>query len=517
MLRVARVVVSGGEMLWKAWLLAAGAVLGGAAGVLAPLPPAWMEARARLVGASAGVGAALLLVLGLVLARRHDDDPDRGWHLARAASVAFAGLPFLRAHEHALLPGPAALWLALLAVAVMGSMLWRGAWASGPAGALPATASHALGWLVAGALLAFGSAPALGSLGREIASPTEPQSAAVLDLDARVATRALPRCGSELREVRPLLDRGAHPRATLDGAWLWIDALTQDGTRQVHRVERATGRVQCWTCGEPGDNVRPSPSPGGAGVLFETNRFATHLEPANTELMLATGTGAEPLHDARRITVSAGPDDHALFGPTPEILVWSRGEDGRRDVVTAVLRSGHGGLLLGTPQTIVAGQGAWAAPLALAIDARSIVYVRGNPLRPLAARSLDLATGTIAELGADVAPGASAGFNADGGWLALATTRRTEPLGLVPARLGGWIAARRPDTGEARFAGTGLRAGEPFAEGGALALPDELASWGEPTGVAPAPDGTSIVLAQRRAAGDAVEERLVELVLDCRP
>lgn len=502
-------------MLWRTWLLGAGAALGAAVGVLVPLPPEWIERRASLLGLCIASGAGAVLVFGLLVVRRYDDDPDRGWHVARAAGVAFAGLPILRAHEHALLPGPPVAWLSLLVVLVLAFVLWQGARARGPAGAVRSAASHGLAALLAGALLAFGSAPVLGSLELAIPAPTEQQSAAVFDLDARVATRRLPHCAPRVREQRVLLDRGAHPHATIDGTFLWLDALTDDGTRQVHRLERASGRLQCWSCGDPGDNVRPSPSPGGVGLLFETDRFATSLAPANTELMLATGTGAEPLHDARRITVSPGPDDHALFGPSPEILIWSHGEAGRRDVVTAVLRSGHGGLLLGRAHALVAGRGAFAAPLAMSLDARSLVVVSGNPLRPLTALALDLATGRVSSLGAEVSPAATAGFTADGGWLALATTRRAAPAGLAPSRLGGWIAARLRNPSASRFRSTGLRAGEPFAEGAALELDAELAAWGEPTGIAPSPDGARLVLGQRRTTESGVEERLVELVLDC--
>jgi hypothetical protein len=43
-----------------------------------------------------------------------------------------------------------------------------------------------------------------------------------------------------------------------------------------------------------------------------------------------------------------------------------------------------------------------------------------------------------------------------------------------------------------------------------------LADWGAPTGLALWPDGTRLVLGQRRIAGGARQERLVEVELACQ-
>jgi len=42
-----------------------------------------------------------------------------------------------------------------------------------------------------------------------------------------------------------------------------------------------------------------------------------------------------------------------------------------------------------------------------------------------------------------------------------------------------------------------------------------LEDWGEPTGLALSPDGSVLVLGQRREIDGLVEERLVEITLDC--
>lgn len=53
------------------------------------------------------------------------------------------------------------------------------------------------------------------------------------------------------------------------------------------------------------------------------------------------------------------------------------------------------------------------------------------------------------------------------------------------------------------------------ARASALALPEALARWGEPTGIAWEPDGSGFVLGQRRAGATGADERLVEVTLSC--
>jgi hypothetical protein len=156
------------------------------------------------------------------------------------------------------------------------------------------------------------------------------------------------------------------------------------------------------------------------------------------------------------------------------------------------------------------------APAAWSPDARSLVLLRGNPWGRLDALALDPATGASARLASGLASGA-AEFDADGGFLALAGAPRVELAGRLPAAAGFLLApfasalARTHPLGQ----GSELRLGEPGGELRRLEL-GPLAEWGAPTGVALAPDGTRLVLGQRRAGAEAPEERLVEVALDCR-
>jgi hypothetical protein len=251
-------------------------------------------------------------------------------------------------------------------------------------------------------------------------------------------------------------------------------------------------------------------------VLFDTDRWATLAEPLNTEIQLIGAAPEDAGQGSRRLTVSPGPDDHALFGPGSSLVVWSQGGDGRYAVVSGALRSGHGGIMLGAGRVLYDGGSRWTAPLAWSPDARTLVVVRGNPLRPLEAKLVDPATGAEVPGGHDVPGTASASFDADGGWLALPATERASAAGLLPARLGFLVApfANRGGGGAPRFKTTAVRAGESWGEGAGIALGDD-AAWGEPTGVALAPDGQSFVVGQRRATGAGVEERLLHVSLDC--
>jgi len=500
-------------MLWRIWCFVAGLPLGALATLVVRRIVARDEApsvRELELGAALG-GVALVLVTSLV-ARYRDDDHDRGLHLSVSASTAFAAAPALLCALAGLPPPP---FVSLCVVVfVLAISLLRGAWQRGPAGgALRAALVAAVSITVAGtALVTFETLRVGFGVGAPV--PAALLRTAIFDLDARVPTLALPRCKAKPAAIDVVADRGAHPRFSPDGDSVWFDAMTQTGRRQVHRLALAEGHVECWTCGEEGNNMRPAPSANGAVVVFDTDRWKSWAAPLNTELQLI-GAGSEQAGGgSRRLTVSPGPDDHAVFGPGSTILAWSQGGGGHYAVVSGAMRSAHGGILLGGIRVLYDGGSSWTAPLAWSPDARALVVVHGNPLRPLAARVVDPATGAEVSVGEDVPGIASASFTSDGGWLALPTTERATVAGLVSDRLGFLMAPLAMAGGDVRFRGTGVRAGEAKKEGTALELGD-AGAWGEPTGVALAPDGRSLVLAQRRTGDHGLEERLVRVTLDC--
>jgi len=497
-------------MLWRAWCCLAGVPLGILAVLaIAPDAAAWTVEAGALAG-----GLALLAIVWLV-ARRRDDDPDRGRHLATTTGLAFAAWALLAGRLFGIGPpllASGAALLVLLALAIA-----RAAWRTGPAGGPGRWAAVALGALLAGVATALAWTGIGAAFAPAPAAPTPPQIDAVYDLDARVVTRPLPRCAARPARIEPLLDRGAHPRYTADARVLWFDARAEGGRRQLHRLERESGAVQCWTCGEDGNNRYPAPTEDGAGVVFETDRWATPRDPANTELHLTGGGGTAPEFGSRRLTVSPGPDERPLFGPGGGIVAWSREHDGRYDVVLAPIRSGHGGVLLGRTRPLLPGGAAWTAPLAWSPDARLLLLVQGNPLRPLEALTLDMVTGQTTWVGGDFPGSATASFGGDGGWLALPFATRARVAGLLPAWLGFAVAPlARLGLGDGlRFEPpAGVRAGEPWGEGAPIDLGED-AAWGEPTGVALEPDGRAFVLGQRRRTSAGIEERLVRVVLDC--
>ena len=119
--------------------------------------------------------------------------------------------------------------------------------------------------------------------------PSSRLSAALYAIDAEVVTRPLPACSTEPRAVSVAQQRGAHPALSPDGAQLWFDAASDadGGRRQIHRMDRATGKVVCWTCGDLGNNVHPSISPSGVSLVFQSDRHATWRHPDDTDLYLA--------------------------------------------------------------------------------------------------------------------------------------------------------------------------------------------------------------------------------------
>jgi hypothetical protein len=496
-------------VVWRVWCF----VCGLAPGALSALAFAPGSVLALQVGALAG--GALLVVAASLLARRPQDEPDRGAHFARAASAGLVAIPAGAATWLGLAPG-ARVWLAAIVLLLVGACFAasrRRAPAGGLAGQLAAALTALVGGtaavlLVAGLWAAFGA----GEVRRD-----EKTRHAIFDRDATVETVALPSCAPRAERIQVLASTGAHPRLAADGAELWFDAPGPDGRRQIHRRKRASGEIDCLSCAEPGNNRRPAPNPAGTVVLFDTDRYATGWDPGNTELQLMNAAAAERGVPSRRITYGPGPDERAIFAPAPNTLAWSRGEAGRYRVVSAGLVSGHGSLQVGGVGTLHEAGAGWVAPLAWAPDARTLAVVRGNPLGPGRVEALDPATDESVALGETAATAGALSFNADGGWYALATARRSEPAGLLPGAMGFVLA---PALAAAN--GDGLR----FQEGsrvlwgptGGEARPVDLgesADWGWPTGIALSADGTRFVLGQRRGRGDAAEERLISVRLDC--
>jgi hypothetical protein len=495
-------------MLWGIWSLACGWPLG-----LLWIDVFGFQAPAVVVRVGALAAGVLLAAVHLGLARRRDDDPARSAHLAASSSTAWlawpaTGLRFLEA-------APDALWVALLSTAVVVVALVRAAWATGPCSALrvfaTAVASAAVGlvvWPVVSAAVAAWGAPDVVR--------SEALANAIYDLDARVATRRLPDCAQSVEGVEVLRGSGARPRWSVDGAFVWYDAPGPEGRRQVHRLELATGEVRCWTCGQPGNNARPDPAPDGGVVVFDSDRHADADQPWNTEIYRMPAHGSSPERGLRRLTFDRGPDESARIGPSPAVIVWSRADSGRYVVASATIAQGHGGVRLRSPGPLVSGGAHWTAPLGWSPDARSLVVVEGNPYHTLDAVRIDLATSESEAIAHSVSGLGGVGFSADGGWLALATTQRTRSAGVLPDWLGFATArfATRAALSETLFRGTAIWTGPAAGPLSEVEL-GEVADWGEPTGVALAPDGGSVVLGQRRPADGAPEDRLVRVSLVC--
>ncbi|UCE86510.1 MAG: hypothetical protein JSU66_01875 [Deltaproteobacteria bacterium] len=495
-------------MIWRLWCFGAAMPLG----VLAAL--AW-RAEPELVDlqlAALGSGALMLAVVSLA-ARRRDDDPERGRHLASGATAALVAVPALCAAWLGFAPGARALLVG--AAVVTGLGVARGARVRGPSRALAAQAATVLIVLVIGSLAVLSVAALAAAWARrpEISSA---RAAAMYDYDARVPLLPATDCSPAPARVELLMDHGAHPRLSRDGATLWYDAAVDDGTRQVHSLERASGVETCWTCGEPGRNLRPHPGANGRVIVFDTDRHADWRHPANTELHLLSVRRASAKPRSRRLTREPGADDHAVFGPDTRVVAWSRGADGRFAVVIAPIVSGHGGILLGSRSELYASGSGWTAPLAWSADARALVVAHGNPFEPLPAVVVDPATGTERETAAPLIGAAGASFSADGRRIALASARRHHAAGLLPDGLGFALAslARALGGDEPLHRDAVVLTGETWSPGAAVALA-EAADWGTPTGVALEPDGRGFVLGQRRETEAGIEERMVEVALTC--
>jgi hypothetical protein len=497
--------------LHRIWAFLAGTPVG----ILAALAAGQASWLSLETGAAAG-GAALLLAV-VIAGRFASAEPERGAHLARAASLGLAAAPAAAAAWLGLQPGAAIALGALLVL--VAARLVLAARASGPGGG----ALRQLG--SAAAAIAFGAVASLAAAGAlaAFAGPREPaevpasRSAYVYDVDASVALGPEPRCTASIAATKEL-GAGANPVLTADGSALWFDARDADGRRQLHRLELASGERTCWTCAEPGSNRRPRLAPNGAALLFETDRHATAFDPVNWDLHLISARGSAPT-GSRRLSYDPAPDAFGSFDPGGRLVVWSSGGAGRFAIATAPLRSGHGGLLLGAPTAFVPGGAAWIAPLAWSPDARTLVALRGDPFGVQETFALDPATGRKAELSRPDAKVVAASFSADGTSLALATTHPAAASAALPEALGflvGRVASLRGSEG-ARFRGSGVRIGAPWAQELAEVELGEIADFGSPAGIALAPDARSFVLAQRRSGGGAEEagERMLRVDLDC--
>ncbi|MCX5740094.1 MAG: hypothetical protein NTZ61_16675 [Proteobacteria bacterium] len=284
-------------MLWRLWAFCSGIPVGGAIALAALREPAPLQ---LVWGALAG--GVLLALLVSLLARGHHDHFERGRHLAAATSFGWAAVPAAVAVFFAWAPGP---WVYVaLVIALLAGALFVATRALGPGGGLVRWKLRA----VASVLIASAAVLALAAAGAALfADVPEPSSrfSSMLDaIDAEVVTRPLPVCSAEPRAVAVLLARGAHPALSPDGAQLWFDAESDadGGRRQIHRLDRATGNVICWSCGDLGNNTHPSISLSGVSA------FRWYSSP------IATPAGAIPMtpicisqpRSARRIPITAG-------------------------------------------------------------------------------------------------------------------------------------------------------------------------------------------------------------------
>jgi hypothetical protein len=500
------------RLLWRLWAFCSGIPVGGAIALAALREPAPLQ---LVWGALAG--GVLLALLVSLLARGHPDHFERGRHLAAATSFGWAAVPAAVAVFFAWAPGS---WVYVaLVIALLAGALFVATRALGPGGGLVRWKLRA----VASFLIASAAVLALAAAGAALfANAPEPSSrfSSVLDaIDAEVVTRPLPACSAEPRAVAVLLERGAHPALSPDGAQLWFDAESDadGGRRQIHRLDRATGNVICWSCGDLGNNVHPSISSSGVSLVFQSDRHASWRHPDDTDLYLAATQRTENPDHGRRLSFTIGPDESPVFGPGPMMVTWSRRLAGRYDVVAASIRSGHGGLLLGTPGVLANGGAEWIAPVAWSPDARSLLVASGNPFGPLALEAVDPKNFSRRLFATDAALAGS--FDADGGWLGFATTRPLHWAGVLPRALGFAVAPlaidRRAREPLCRDTGVRSAASEQSVEAAAIAIDAAVASWGEPTGLAIEPDGSGFVLGQRHQGDDGVHERLVAIQLAC--
>lgn len=498
-------------MVWI-WAFLCGLPVGGLGFfALNAAPLAWLPLCAGAGGAAVALAAWLAMRFG-------SHASDRGRHVAQASSLGWAALPAGIASWLGLAPGAA---ISLAAISGVLVLAWFRAARTGAPG--PGLARQGAAVLAA---LGFGACGFVGWAGLQAGASggggdgpfPEARSHYVYDLDARVPTQAIPRCEGAPRIVGTI-PGGARPARAVDGA-LWFDAPDAEGLRQIRRRDPATREVDCFTCDQPGNNLRPTPSVVSRQVVFESDREATALRPLDRELYLLRASGPPPAVRLHRVTRDRGADLYGGVGPGGQALVWSAARSGSWAVVTAALGFGHGGITVGPANVLVPGGAGWVAPLAWSPDARSLALLRGGPRRLGRAELLDPATGETRSL--DVSDGhaeephvAGAAFSADGGFLAVVSTRPDAWARSVPSTLGFLATPLEllggPDA-PAPLQNTALHVGEPrgvlrrvpLGEGGA---------WGHPTGVALSADGTLVFIGQRAGPDRGGEERILELDL----
>jgi hypothetical protein len=492
-----------GGSLFRIWAFLAGLPLG------LLLAMSFASALAAWLFLCLAGGFVLLLVVSLA-ARGAGHAVDRRRHLAEAASLALLAWPAAGCAWLGFRPGAVASLLLVAAIVAAGTV--RARRLLGPGGGVAYQLRFAMGVLAIGALLFAALAGLLGAWGApELPEAVPAQRAHYLfDLDARVATRPLPRCDSSAQRA-DILVAGARPALELGAPVLWFDAPGPEGRRQIHRLDLVSAEVGCATCAEAGNNLAPKPVRGGGRVVFETDRHRSHQDPVSREIYLTRG-GAS----SRRLTFFAGPNRRGMLDPGGRGLLWSSGNGGRWDLVTASLQTGHGGMLLSSPVYFEPGGVGPIEALAWSPDARSVVLRDGNSSALGASAVLDPATGERVVLDPGGARVVAASFSADGGTLAVAATRQAASSAALGRSLGFLIARIEllgPET-PTLHRGTEIWLG-PRAE---QLEPVDLGShagWGSPSGIALRPEGDGFFLGQWRSGRAGVEERILEVALGC--
>jgi len=497
-------------LIWRLWAFVSGTPLGILA-LWALMPRA---GRREVVLAALVGGAAMVALTHVAALRREAHAPDGAGHAMRAATAGWLAWPAVWAVRFEI--GPPAWVFAGIAVAWVGFAFWRQTRTVAPS---LSPLGHLGRW---GLEIALGTALALlvgGSWAAAdggVLEPDERVRAAAWDIDSRVPLGQEPVCSTTPTSVRVLASRGTSPQLSPDGRVVWVEAAGPDGRAQVTRVDLETDTSVCWTCGEPGQNRHPRPHPGGAALLFDTDRYATWRHPGVTEVMVVDTRGESgPAHPARRVTYRDDIDADAFYDPTGSGMVWVRAENGRATVRRAAIQTGHGGVQLTGETDLHRASAGWVVPLAWSADGRALALAHGHGLGPRRGELLDPATGERRSLGNHLGAGIPVAFSRDGSWLALAETSTIRAAALLPEALG-FAVARLPRLAgrdPARLMeGTLLRMGPRDGELTAIALPPGVEAWGAPSGLTLSPDARTLVFAQRARNG---EERLVWLGLDC--
>ncbi len=498
-------------MIWRIWAFLSGAPLG----ILLLWTVRSAAGRPAVYAAALAGGSLMMLATNWVVRRRHARERAGAGHAMRAATAGWLAWPAVAAVRLDI--GPGAWPYAAVGVGWVAYAFWRHVRSAEPA---PGPGKHLVRWGTEFALgillvLLIGGLWAATDGGR--IDPDERTRSAALDIDSRLALGPERVCSVSKRAAVVLSDRGASPRLADRGQTVWFEAIEPDGRSQVQRLSLETGTTACWTCNEPGNNRRPSPHVSGNVVLFDSDRYASWRTPGDTEVLVISARGkAGPERGARRVTFHSGPDENAFYDPTGRGLVWLRGERGRASVRRATLQAGHGGILLANEQPLLRAGAGWVVPLAWSPDARALVAARGHGLGPRRGEVLDPATGVRRSLGGSIGAGGAAAFSADGALLLVAETSTIRAAALFPESLGFAVARLSTMTAGARSgltSGTALRLGPADGELLPLRISDEVARWGEPTGVGLAPEADWLVLGQRRPDG---AERLLRIDLDCR-